>query len=126
VPTLVGGGDRWLLHNPLLDLISSLMIFFAFSGSSDEILPPLQLQLRPWRATLRDRIAAPTPPGLLAGTRAIPTATPADSRKNTTQLGTSWRSYPNRPGLPSSSGNINANSYLRPSMVSPVTCLIST
>jgi hypothetical protein len=28
-PVLVGGGDRRLLHNLLLDLVSSLTIFFA-------------------------------------------------------------------------------------------------
>jgi hypothetical protein len=76
--------------------------------------------------TLRGRLAALTPPGLLAGTRAILTATPADSRKNATQLGTSWRSSPNRPGLPSSSCNINARNSLRPSTVSLVTYSIST
>jgi hypothetical protein len=43
VPTLVGGGDRLLLHNLILDLVSSLMIFFALSGSSDGT--PLLLQL---------------------------------------------------------------------------------
>jgi hypothetical protein len=41
VLALIGGGDHWLLHNPLLDLVSSLTIFFAFSGSSGEILPLL-------------------------------------------------------------------------------------
>jgi hypothetical protein len=28
-PALIGGGDRQLLHNLLLDLVSSLTIFFA-------------------------------------------------------------------------------------------------
>jgi hypothetical protein len=36
-----------------------------------------------------------------------------------TKLGTSWRSSPKRPGLPSSSRSINANSYSKPSMVNP-------
>jgi hypothetical protein len=60
---LVGGGDCRLLHNLLSDLVSSLTIFFVFSGSSDGTLPLLQLQLRPWRVTPRGRLAAPTPPG---------------------------------------------------------------
>jgi hypothetical protein len=42
-PALIGGGDRLLLHNLLLDLVSSLTIFFALSGSSDGT--PLLLQL---------------------------------------------------------------------------------
>jgi hypothetical protein len=121
VPTLVGGGDRRLLHNPLLDLFSSLTIFLVFSGSSGGILPPLQLQLRPWRAIPRGRLDVPTPPA-----RAIPITTSADSRRNVTQPGTSWRSPPNRLGSPSSSGSINTISCLRPSTVNPVTCLIST
>jgi hypothetical protein len=35
------------------------------------------------------------------------------------QPGMSWRSSPKRPGLPSSSWSINANSCSRPSTVSP-------
>jgi hypothetical protein len=35
VSVLVGGGDHLLLHNLLLDLVSSLTIFFVLSGSSD-------------------------------------------------------------------------------------------
>jgi hypothetical protein len=66
-PALVGGGDRWFLHNLSLDLVSSLAILFVFSGLSDGTLPLLQLQLRPWRAIPRGRLAVPTPPG-----RAIP------------------------------------------------------
>jgi hypothetical protein len=87
-PVLVGGGDRRLLHNLLIDLVSSQMTFFVFLGLSDGTPPLLQLQLRPWRVTPRGRLAAPTPPGLLVGTRAILTAMPADSRRNVTQLGT--------------------------------------
>jgi hypothetical protein len=34
-PALVGGGDRQLLHNLLLDLVSSLTTFFVLSGSSN-------------------------------------------------------------------------------------------
>jgi hypothetical protein len=86
----------------------------VFSGSSGGILPLLQLQLRPWQAIPRDRLAVPTPPA-----RAITIAMLADSRRNVTQPGTSWRSSPNRPGLPSSSGSINENSCSRPSTVSP-------
>jgi hypothetical protein len=52
VPALVRGGDRQLLHNPLSDLVSSLTIFFALSGSSNGIPPLLQLQLQPWRVML--------------------------------------------------------------------------
>jgi hypothetical protein len=78
-PALVGGGDRLLLHNLVLDLVSSLTIFFALSGSSDGTPLVLQLQLRLRRVTPRGHPADPTPPGLLAGTRAILTATPAGS-----------------------------------------------
>jgi hypothetical protein len=39
VPALVGGGDRQLLHNPLLDLVSSLTIFFAFQAHLVESCP---------------------------------------------------------------------------------------
>jgi hypothetical protein len=126
VSALVGGGDRRLLHNLILDLVSSLMIFFALSGSSNGTLPLFQLQLRPWLVTLRGRLVAPTLPGLLVGTRAILTVMPVDSRRNTTQPGTNWRSSPNRSGLLSSSGSTNASSCSRPSMVSPATCSIST
>jgi hypothetical protein len=40
-PVLVGGGDRRFLHNPLLDLVSSLTISFVLSGSSNGTLPLL-------------------------------------------------------------------------------------
>jgi hypothetical protein len=80
---LVRGGDRLLLHNLLLDLVSSLTILFALSGSSNGTPLLLQLQLRPWRVIPQGYPVDPTPPGLLAGTRAIPTATPTGSGRNT-------------------------------------------
>jgi hypothetical protein len=58
-----------------LDLVSSLTIFFALSGSSNGIPLLLQLQLRLRRVTPRGHPADPTPPGLLARTRAILTTT---------------------------------------------------
>jgi hypothetical protein len=70
----------------LLDLISSLTIFFVLSDSSDGTLLLFQLQLRPWRAIPQGRLAIPTPPA-----HAIPIVTPVDSRRNGTQPGTSWR-----------------------------------
>jgi hypothetical protein len=77
-------GDRLLLHNLLLDLVSSLKIFFVLSGSSDGTPLLLQLQLRARRVTPRGHPADPTPLGLLAGTRAILTATPTGSWRNAT------------------------------------------
>jgi hypothetical protein len=123
---LVRGGDRLLLHNLLLDLVSSLTFFFALSGSSNGTLLLLQLQLRPRRVTPWGYPVDPTPPGPLAGSRAILTAMPAGSGRNATRLGTNWRLSPNRPGLLSSSGSISASSCSRSSMVSPATCPIST
>jgi hypothetical protein len=64
-PALVGGGDRLLLHNLLLDLASFLTIFFALPGSSDGTPLLLQLQLRPRRVTPQGHLVDPTPPSLL-------------------------------------------------------------
>jgi hypothetical protein len=81
---LVGGGDRLLLHNLFLDLVSSLTIFFVLSGSCDGTQLLLELQLRPRRVTPRGHPADPTPPDLLAVTRAILTVMPAGSGRNAT------------------------------------------
>jgi hypothetical protein len=124
VAALVEGGDCLLLHNLIFDLVSPLTIFFVLPGSSNGTLLLLQLQLRPRRVTPRGHPADPTPPGLLAGTRAILTATPAGSGRNATRPGTNWILSPNRPGLLSSSGSISASSCSRPSLVSPATCSI--
>jgi hypothetical protein len=76
---------------PFLDPLLSLTIFFVFSGSSSGILPLLQPQLRPWRAILQGH---PTPPA-----RATTIATPADSRRNATQPGTSLESISKEAGI---------------------------
>jgi hypothetical protein len=55
------------------------MIFFALSGSSDGTPLLLQLQLRPRWVTPQGHPADPTPPGLLAGTRATLTVMPVGS-----------------------------------------------
>jgi hypothetical protein len=88
---LVGGGDRLPLHNLLLDLVSSLTIFLALLGSFNGTPLLLKLQLRQRQVIPRGHPADPTPPGLLAGTRAMLTVTPAGSGRYAMRPGTNWR-----------------------------------
>jgi hypothetical protein len=123
-PALIGGGDRLLLHNLLLDLV-----FIP-----DDCL--YAFRLVQWNPA---PIAAAAPAA--AGDSSGSSSRPYSSRSSSENSHYSDRDarrfreerdatrheleiISNRPGSPNSSGSISASSCSRPLSVSPETCLI--